>query len=89
MNTKDRAKLISQELEINKNKVIFLSKTLKDKKWYFEHLENSTESKTISINKNINFKINGNIEFSVDKKNKKIDFLKKSNFGNVTFFKSI
>ena len=88
LNTKDRAKLISQEFEIDKNKVIFFSKTLKDKKWYFEHLENSVKPKIISINENINFKINGNVEFSIDKKNKKIDFLKKSKYGNVTFFKS-
>ena len=75
LNTKDRAKLISQELEINKNKVIFLSKTLKDKKWYFEHLENSTESKTISINKNIQIlKLMEILNFLQIKKIKKLIF---------------
>lgn len=85
------AKLVNQSLsDKDKNQLIYLGrkyKNNKEGKWIFEDENKKKYIKKIFKFDDFSILLNGNIFFEIDEKNKKINIIKKDNYGNIVFFK--
>ena len=84
-----KARLLSQELDVNNKDIIFLGKNIKEEKWFdeYQYQKDAKNIKIISFD-DLKFKIKGDVEYDINKDDKIIKFIKNKTFGNVTFFES-
>jgi hypothetical protein len=90
--TNSSVKLINQSLsDKNKNHLIYIGRKInqdKEGEWLHENKKTIVLDKKILKQNNLNFLLNGDIDFEIDNDNKKVTFTKNNNYGNVLFFES-